>query len=308
MTAIYMICFVAMAVGLVLVLHITPEQITKDFAGMFNKKQSLRDKSLTVRGKKKSHKLAVELNKLRTALVETGKEKSFSVALAASFLLMIAGCVVGIVIDNPFLIPVLAVAFALIPFIYLKRALNIYENHAKEELETALSIITTSYIRSDNILTAVSENVGYLKPPVRNIFEGFVNEATMVSPDIRQAIRNLKEKISNSIFEEWCDTLIACQNDRTLKDTLMPVVTKLTDVRLVNNSLKTMLGEVRREYYMMVAMVLANIPLLYVLNKDWYDALMNTMFGKAVLGICGVVIIVTALLMAKYTKPIEYKR
>lgn len=297
-----------MALGLVLVLHITPEQITKDFSGLFNKKQSLRDKSLTVRGKKKSRKIAVELNKLRTALVETGKEKQFSVALALSFLLMITGCVFGIVINNPFLIPVLAIAFALIPFIYLKRALNIYETHAKEELETALSIITTSYIRSDNILTAVNENVGYLKPPVRNIFESFVNEATMVTPDIRQAISHLKEKISNSIFEEWCDTLIACQNDRTLKDTLMPVVTKLTDVRLVNNSLKTMLGEVRREYFMMVLMVLANIPLLYCLNKDWYDALMNTMFGKGVLGICGIVIIVTAFLMAKYTKPIEYKR
>lgn len=119
----------------------------------------------------------------------------------------------------------------------------------------------------------------------------------MVSPDVRQAIRNLKEKISNSIFEEWRDTLFACQNDRTLKDMLMPVVTKLTDVRLVNNNLKTMLGEVRREYYMMVLMVAADIPLLYVLSKDWYNALMNMMFGKSVLGICGMVIIVTALLI-----------
>ena len=63
----------------------------------------------------------------------------------------------------------------------------------------------------------------------------------------------------------------------------MPVASKLTDVRLVNNSLKTMLSEARREYWMMVCMVLVNIPLLYCLNKDWYDALMNTVFGKVVL-------------------------
>ena len=88
----------------------------------------------------------------------------------------------------------------------------------------------------------------------------------------------------------------------------MPVVSKLTDVRLVNNSLKTMLSEVRREYYMMVAMVVANIPLLYCLNKDWYNALMNTVFGKIVLAICGVVIVVTFFKMNKYTKPVEYKR
>ena len=118
----------------------------------------------------------------------------------------------------------------------------------------------------------------------------------------------LKEKIRNSIYEEWCDTLISCQNDRTLKDTLMPVVSKLTDVRLVNNQLKTMLSEARREYFMMVIMVIGNIPLLYCVNQDWYDALMHTMFGKIVLAVCGVVIIVTAISMVKVTKPVEYKR
>ncbi|MBQ6614321.1 MAG: hypothetical protein IIX18_03275, partial [Clostridia bacterium] len=99
-----------------------------------------------------------------------------------------------------------------------------------------------------------------------------------------------------------------CQNDRTIKDTLMPVVSKLTDVRLVNNALKTMLAEARRDYWIMVMMVLGNVPLLYSLNKDWYNALMHTVFGKIVLAICGVVIIFTAIRMNKITKPIEYKR
>ena len=131
---------------------------------------------------------------------------------------------------------------------------------------------------------------------------------TGINPDIRVAISHLKEKISDTIFEEWCDTLIACQNDRTLKDTLMPVVSKLTDVRLVNNSLKTMLENARREYYTMVIMVVANIPILYCINKDWYNALMNTTVGKIVLAICALVIFITALRMGKVTKPVEYKR
>jgi hypothetical protein len=92
------------------------------------------------------------------------------------------------------------------------------------------------------------------------------------------------------------------------KDTLMPAVSKLTDVRLVNNSLKTMLENARREYYMMVIMVVANIPILYCINQDWYNALMHTTVGKIVLAICAVVIFVTALLMSKITKPVEYRR
>ena len=88
----------------------------------------------------------------------------------------------------------------------------------------------------------------------------------------------------------------------------MPVVSKLTDVRLVNNSLKTMLESARREYYTMVIMVVANIPILYFINKDWYNALMCTILGKIVLAICSVVILVTALMLGKITKPVEYKR
>ena len=78
--------------------------------------------------------------------------------------------------------------FALIPFAYAKRTVNFYDNHIKEELETALSIITTSYVRTDDIVTAVKENVQYLKPPVKDIFAGFVAENMMISSDIKQSI------------------------------------------------------------------------------------------------------------------------
>lgn len=135
-----------------------------------------------------------------------------------------------------------------------------------------------------------------------------IGDAMMISSDLKTALRNLKEKISDSIYEEWCDTLIACQDDRTLKDTLLPIVAKLTDVRIVNNELKTMLGEVKKEYWMMVCLVVGNIPLLYMLNTAWFEALMFSIPGKIVLAICGVVILITAMFMMKYTKPIEYKK
>ena len=136
----------------------------------------------------------------------------------------------------------------------------------------------------------------------------FEGDATAVSSSIKQALFNLRDRIDNEIFREWCDTVIQCQDDRTLKDTLLPIVGKLTDVRIVNNELKTMLASARNEYWMMVALVAGNIPLLYVLNKDWYHTLMHTMPGKAVLGVCGAVILVTAMFMMKFTKPVEYKK
>lgn len=308
MTFVYLICFLLLAVGAVLLLKLTPERITGDLMRFISPKQTLRDKVLTRKGKKKSRKITVELRRIKDALEQTGKGNQFAVACAASLLLMIVGCVIAIMIDNPFLVPVFAIAFAMIPFIYAKRTVAYYDNHVKEELETALSIITTSYVRTDDIVSAVKENIQYLKPPVKDIFAGFVAENMMISSDVKQSIRHLKEKVNNSIFAEWCETLIACQDDRTLKDTLMPIVTKLTDVRIVNNEIKGMLSSARIEYYMMAGMVVGNIPLLYFLNKDWFNALMFTTLGKLVLAICGLVIIVTAVLMLRFTKQIEYRK
>lgn len=308
MTVVYLLCFLLIAIGSVLILGLTPERVSDDLMRFASPETTLREKVLTAKGKKKSSKLTASLNRIKDALESTGKGSQFTVACAASLGLMIIGCVVAVAIDNLLLIPVFAIAFALIPFAFAKRTINYYDNHVSDELETALSIITTSYVRSDDIVTAVKENVQYLKPPVREIFACFVAENSMISANIKQSIKHLREKVKNSIFKEWCDTLIACQDDRTLKDTLMPVVAKLTDVRLANNEIKGLLFAARTEYFMMAGMVMANIPLLYVLNKDWYNALMYTMLGKIVMAICAGAILVTALLMLRYTKPIEYKK
>lgn len=308
MTVVYLLCFLLISIGSVLILGLTPERVSDDLMRFASPEPTLREKVLTAKGKKKSSKLTASLNRIKDALESTGKGSQFTVACAASLGLMIIGCVVTVAIDNLLLIPVFAIAFALIPFAFAKRTINYYDNHVSDELETALSIITTSYVRSDDIVTAVKENVQYLKPPVRDIFACFVAENSMISANIKQSIKHLREKVKNSIFKEWCDTLIACQDDRTLKDTLMPVVAKLTDVRLANNEIKGLLFAARTEYFMMAGMVVANIPLLYVLNRDWYNALMYTMLGKIVMAICAGAILVTALLMLRYTKPIEYKK
>ena len=308
MTVFYLLGFLLSAAGVVLLLGITPETVTDDMMRLISPEPTLRDRAQTAKGRKRSRRITKEIIHIKEALDATGKGKQFTAACALSVIMLVAGCVLAVLIRNWFLIPVFAVGFAMVPFLFAKNTISAYDRHIRSEIETALSIITTSYIRSDDIVGAVNENIAYLKPPVRGIFQGFVGDATMISSDIKEAIRNLREKIDNEIFREWCDTLIACQDDRTLKDTLLPVVAKLTDVRIVNNDLKTMLGEARKEYWMMAALVVCNIPLLYMLNTDWYRALMFTLPGKIVLAVCALVILVTALLMMKYTRPIEYKR
>lgn len=308
MTVVYLVGFLLSVIATAVLLGLTPETITEDIMRFASPKQTLREKVLVAKGKKRSRKLTVELNRIRDALNSTGKGSQFTVACAASLLGIIGGCVAAVAINNYFLIPAFAFAFALIPFGFAKRTINYYDKHIQEELETALSIITTSYVRNDDIVTAVEENVQYLKPPVKDIFAGFVAENRMITSNIKQSIKHLKERVNNGIFAEWCDTLIACQEDRTLKDTLMPIVAKLTDVRIANSEIKGVLSAARIEYFMMAGLLVANIPLLYFLNKDWYSALMNTVPGKIVLAVSALAIVITALFMFKWTKPVEYRK
>ena len=308
MISLYLLCFILLVAGTFLILELTPETVTDDIMHMVVPEQTLRDKVLIAQKKKKSRKITKALLHMREALTATGKSNQFTVTCAASLMLMIAGCIAAVMINNFFMIPVFALAFASLPFLFARNTIAAYDKHIREEMETALSVVTTSYIRTDDIVTSVKENLTNLKPPIRDIFAGFVGDAMMVSSDTKAALRNLRDRIDNDIFAEWCDTLIACQDDRTLNDTLLPIVSKLTDVRIVNNELKTMLDAVRNEYLTMVLLVVGNIPLIYALNKDWFNSLMFTTPGKIVLAVCGMTILITAMFMLKFTKPIEYRR
>ena len=308
MIFIRLISFLLLCAGTVLLLRITPEDITGDLLRLISPKASLKETVMAARGKKKTDRLAQSILHTRTALTVTGNADRFTAACAASLVLMVLGCIAAILIDNWFLIPVFAAAFAALPFLLARSAVRAYDKRLHEELETALSIVTTSYIRTDDIIAAVEENLSYLAPPVRDLFTSFAAETKMVSSDCKQALRNMKGKLDNAVFSEWCEALIACQDDRTLKDTLLPIVSKLTDIRIVNTELKTVLDGAKKEYGTMVCLVIGNIPLMYLLNRDWYDSLMVTTAGKIVLALCGAVILITAVLLHRFTQPVEYKR
>ena len=295
-------------ISIVLLFDLNADRVTTDLMNLITPNDTLADKAKNLREGKKKHGLYRKLLNMKNALTVTGKSKQFTAVCCVSLLLFAVGIILSLLLNNVFLMPVLSVALALIPFFYTSSTLSYYEKHTKEELETTLSIVTTSYVRNDDIVSAVRENLKYIKPPLREVFMAFEGEATAISSNVKHALYSLRDKVDDEIFREWCDALIQCQDDRTLKDTLLPIVGKLTDVRIVNSELKTLLTAARNEYWTMVALVIGNVPLLYLLNKEWFHSLLYTTTGKATCGVCGLVILITALFMMKFTKPIEYKR
>lgn len=123
-----------------------------------------------------------------------------------------------------------------------------------------------------------------------------------------QYSESMKPKLDNHVFHEWIDAMIACQEDKTLKTTLTPIISKLSDMRVVSAELDYMMYEPLKEFITMVLLLVGNIPMIYFLNRGWYLVLIGTGMGKAIMAVCGVVIFVSLAAVIRLTKPIDYKR
>ena len=156
------------------------------------------------------------------------------------------GAVTSLLLNNPFLIPILGAGFAFAPVWYLRSTAAAYKKHLNEELETAISVITTSYLRSGDLLKAVRENIPYLNPPVKSHFEAFITESEMLNANMTSTINTLKMKVPNRIFHEWCNTLIQCQSDRSMKNTLTFTVQKFSDMRIIQSELEAIINEPKK--------------------------------------------------------------
>ena len=111
---------------------LTPERITDDLMSLMTPNDTMRDKARNIRGNKKKHGLYRILVNIKGALASTGKSKQFTIVICASVVLFAAGIIVSILIGNLFLMPVLAVAFALIPFFYITNTLSITKSRPKK--------------------------------------------------------------------------------------------------------------------------------------------------------------------------------
>ena len=92
----------------------------------------------------------------------------------------------------------------------------------------------------------MEENAAYLNPPVCDVFKHFLAQINLINADVQLALENIKYKVAKEVYREWVDAVIACQEDKTLKTTLTPIISKLSDMRVVSAELDILLYEPMR--------------------------------------------------------------
>lgn len=297
--------FMALIIGAFRLLDLRFTDLFRDF---INKPQSIKTQIDEATNRKKKRFIIRQIEEVSEIMRLTDREDKIPVVFIACMVFAIVGTVIASLFDNVFLIPVLGIGMMCLPVWYIKLTASHFKKDISEELETALSVISSAYIRNEDIVTAVEENISYLNPPIKNVFTDFLVQLKLIDSDVVKAIEGLKTKVDNDVFHEWCDALIQCQSDRNLKSTLTPIVTKLSDVRTVNTELELMLAEPRKEFIIMALLVVAIIPILYFLNKDWFAVLMYSGIGKIVLAVDFAAIFICGAFVVKLTRPIEFRR
>lgn len=309
MIAIRLAACAGMIVGFFLLLGLSFREFTDGvFYRLLHPPGSLRAEINEVTNRKKPGIFRRQLLEAQSALEASGRVEKFPMVCAVSMLLLIAGAAAAILFGNAFLVPVLAVGLMLVPFWYIRLTADSFKKEVSAELETSLSVITTAYMRTDNFQMAVEENVGYLNQPVQGVFQRFLARIKHIDPSMNAALTELKSAIDNEVWHEWCDGMMACQSDRSLKTILPPIVAKLSDMRIVNGELEQLVFSPRKEFITMAVLVLGNIPLVRFINSDWYAALTKTIPGQAVIALCIAAVFVSFAFVIKLTQPIEYRR
>lgn len=296
-----------LTISVFMLLGVTPERMVGDLMDLLRPSGKLHTRAEKIQNKKRRTGLYSKLRELQTSMEATGRGRYFPLLFAATGLLTFAALVLAAWLQNWFLAPTFCVAFGMLPMLYATGVVRDYEKAMRAEMETALSVITNAYLRMEDVTAAIGETISYIKPPLRSLFEHYLADMA-VNPAREEALYRLRERLDDQIWFEWVTTLIQCQDDRALRDNLQPIVAKLTDVRIVNDQVSGAIASARSEFYIIVAFLFANYPMMYAMNPDGYEILVGTTAGKAITGFVAAVVLACYFIMRRMTKAVTFEQ
>lgn len=310
MMFLFVAAFFLLVSGIFILCRISPFELYSQVAGTIHSRRKVKFKQAVKQSikPKKIRGIKRIVKETQDTLQQENQSSRFPQLIMASFILSIVGVLLASAANNLILAPVLAIGLALIPFLYVLFMSARNRKNLNNALETGLSVITSTYLRTDSIITAVAENVDQLDPQIRPAFQRFLIQANLISPDIPLLLEGMKERIDSSVFHEWIDAMKLCQDDRNLKSTLLPIVNKLSDMRVVAGELNSLMYDPLKNFAILALALIAEIPIIRLMNVQWYDLLMFTVAGKTVIAVDAVILIVSLVAVIRNTRPVEYRR
>jgi hypothetical protein len=255
---------------------------------------------------KKDFVIVEEVKGARQILEETGRGAEFAKVCTQCIIFTAVGACIGVALQSILATVILSVMFFMIPLWRVKLYKNKYKKYITAQLESTTSLITISYIRCNNFIQAVEENIDQISPIVRPKFQMFLDECK-VNASVKNCVRNLRDSINNSLFREWCEIVLKTIDNSEMKESLLPICEKYTNVKIVQDEIDAEVMGSLIEYIIMMVFMLCAYPLVYFLNTDWF-AYYSTLPGKICVAYTLLVLFISIVKMIGVMQPVEYDR
>jgi uncharacterized membrane protein YuzA (DUF378 family) len=305
----YATSFIAIFFTIIFIFRPNKEGITKlvnSYKKKTTKKVPLRVKIIESTTKNKFKKTPLTYaSEVSSMLKLMGKENQFRFFLLFSICFSFASCVVAAAMSNLFIAPAgIFLGFSL-PVIYVTLSFNKFLKQLDSALESSLSIITASYLRSEDIISAIQENITYISEPIRSALNHFLFLSKKVNPDIIANLKSVKNLIHNEIWEEWIDGVISSYDDRTLKNILIPIIDKLSRKQQLTRDLEQEAYKPLKEFIVVGLIAALNPFIIKMLNKEWYEIITTNLVGKISIAVMLVFIVLGIFKAISLTKVVN---
>jgi hypothetical protein len=259
-------------------------------ADMPEKKKSRRRRIRFLSGKPpgRIERMASEAEQMLTAAGMRARLQTYrrlALALGA------AGLLVGAAIGNVLAAAVLAVGLAAMPLLIIRIRTGDYLRGLYESLESGMGSITNAYVADGDLIGAVEDSL--------------LSQIRLVDASVPRALQAMKEQIDNRYWQEWVNTLIQCQNDKTLRFALPGIVERLGAMRRIRMEADTLLQKQIGDYAVTVFLLLGSIPVMAFMMPDWYEMLVHTIAGQITLAVVLGAVFATALWIGRLYHPKE---
>ena len=298
------ICALLLIAGLFMLLKVSPSDVLGWLFKPLKRRREKQDRLRRITEKPRG-KVAATVDDAKEMLNASGMSGKTAAYKWAVLILAVIGLLIGLALDNVLAGIVLAAGLGCSPLIVIRIRTGDYIRNLNEKLESVMSTITNSYISSCDLIGTVESNLHLLPASVDAVFKQFYTQTQFVDSDVVKALRNMRDKVDNRYWRDWCDVLIQCQRDRQLRFALSGIVSRLGEMRRIQMETDTMLRKHMGDYIVTVLIVLGAIPLMGFMMPDWYTMLTTTLAGKITLAVVLAAVLATAIWVARLYRPTE---
>ena len=206
---------------------------------------------------------------------------------------LLIGLAVALLMKNVFLGPAFGLLGFLLPILFTDGLIERELSQKREHLESAVFLITTLYMKNNELTAAVRESADCFQKDIRPMFSIFLAEASAGARGVEGALANLFRKMPTPELKEWCSQMLLCQEDKSKIESLPVLLDAISEKKLLDEDAALHIADKKKEYFLLLLIIGLSLPVLSRVNPDLVRTMTTVPFGQITLGIFALILILS---------------